>query len=131
MHSDLTKANRKFLELHSKKKIVSKPKLMIKGLTPSKSSRSLLKNNSSFASRSENSQNANKSLSNRSKTGKSKAKLKKSPLRPSNIQYEVEKLLRSLYRHSVTCKAFKQELENSQKVSLLSEYFEWRGLNKY
>jgi len=45
-----------------------------------------------------------------------------------NVKYEVEKLLRALYRHSVVCPEFKQELKDLGGVSLLDEYLKYKEL---
>lgn len=45
-----------------------------------------------------------------------------------NIKYEVEKLLRALYRHSVICPEFKQELKEIGGIALLDEYLKYREL---
>ena len=46
-----------------------------------------------------------------------------------NLKYEIEKLLRSLYRHSVICPEFKSEISKIGGISLLDEYLKYRALN--
>lgn len=53
---------------------------------------------------------------------------KKSEGSSVNIKYEVEKLLRALYRHSVICPDFKQELKEVGGIALLDEYLKYREL---
>ena len=53
---------------------------------------------------------------------------KEDPDNKANIKYEVERLLRALYRLSVTCPEFKQELKQMGGISLLDEYLKYREL---
>jgi hypothetical protein len=57
----------------------------------------------------------------------SSAKYKKESIGDGfNVKYEVEKLLRALYRHSVICPEFKQELKELGGVALLDEYLKYK-----
>ncbi len=46
----------------------------------------------------------------------------------TNVKYEVERLLRALYRHSVICPEFKEELKAIGGIALLDEYLKYREL---
>lgn len=46
-----------------------------------------------------------------------------------NLQYEIERLLRALYRHSVICPEFKEELRASGGILLLDEYLKFREIS--
>ena len=46
-----------------------------------------------------------------------------------NIQYEIERLLRGLYRHTVICPEFKEEINVIGGLSLLDDYLRYRDLN--
>jgi hypothetical protein len=46
-----------------------------------------------------------------------------------NLKYEIEKLLRGVYRHSVICSEFKEELRAIGGIPLVDEYVQYRSLN--
>ena len=46
-----------------------------------------------------------------------------------DLTYEIEKLLRALYRHTVVCPSFKSEIKAIGGLSLLDEYLKYKDLN--
>jgi hypothetical protein len=44
------------------------------------------------------------------------------------MKYEIERLLRGVYRHSVICESFKEEIKEIGGIPLLDEYIKYRSL---
>jgi hypothetical protein len=59
----------------------------------------------------------------------SKSPTRSIPDEKPNLRYEIERLLRAVYRHYVICPEFKQDLNDLGGISLLDEYLRYRQLN--
>jgi hypothetical protein len=139
MYSDLyTKLSvdeRKVLENYHKKLALSKQS------TPKSSSQVVAPNttkNQVVKKKSLSKQNSSKVFKNKGTLRRASSKTSASSNRSflkkdenderTNVNYEVERLLRALYRHSVICPEFKEELKAIGGIGLLDEYLKYREL---
>ena len=60
---------------------------------------------------------------------KSRLKRKNKEIEKPGLKYEIEKLLRAIYRHSVICEDFKEDIQAMGGISLLDEYLKYRDIN--
>ena len=157
IYSKLSDEERKVLEAYHKKIRDSENKKLQNSISSKKStsaSKNMIKSISSFStsknkdsSRKSSSRNpAPKSPSKRGtsassqnlfakynfsnqNTPNSKKTSRETEERP-NLQYEVERLLRAVYRHSVICQDFKEEIKKVGGIPLIDEYLKYRLINK-
>ena len=137
LYTKLSVEERKVLENYNKKLALSKqstPKSSTQQVAPSTTkNRSSSKKSSTLSKQSSSKAFKNKGILKRtsSKTSASSNRSflkKEDPDEKANIKYEVERLLRALYRHSVICPEFKNELKEVGGISLLDEYLKYREL---